>query len=185
VSGRIVVLWLAIGGLVLLGVFWAIFDRGLRLAASERQHSQSLALVISSGTGTMRLVPPGKFMAGEEALPLNLPAFYISGQAVRTGLSFREAKAHCEQSGQRLPTSIEWEKAMEQVPQTQEWVDEPHRAKQFELRAFRGQLDPPASPDEEWSTLRGGPGAKRTDYTSAPSRYASPQIGFRCALTPR
>lgn len=154
------------------------------MSAAERALSASLAPEISTTTGAMRLVPAGKFMAGEDPVPVNLPAFYISVQTVKAGLSFLEAKRFCEAAGQRLPTTIEWEKAFETVPAVEEWVDDPHQPKEFELRGFRGALSPPATREEEWSTVRGGAGAKRTDYTSAPVRYASPAIAFRCAMTP-
>lgn len=175
---------LAAGAIALLLVFWWVFRRGLEMSAEQQRRSAAMAPQISTGIGVMRLVAAGKFMAGEDPVPVNLPAFYISSETVKAGLSFVEAKRFCEAAGQRLPTTIEWEKAFEHVPVAQEWVDEPHRPKQFELRAFQGRLDPPASLEEEWSTVRGGPGVKRTDYTSVPSRYASAAITFRCALTP-
>lgn len=183
--GRTVVKWLGGAALVLLLAFWWVFQRGLKMSASEQARSAELPASISTSTGAMRLVGAGKFMSGEDPVPVNLPAFYIDVDPVKTGLSFTEAKRTCAAVGQRLPSSIEFEKAFEQPPQVREWVDDTHQPRQFELRAFRGRLDPPASIEEAWSTVRGGPGAKRTDYTSAPVRHASPEIAFRCALTPR
>lgn len=185
VPGRTVVLWLGVGAIALLLAFWWVFERAIEMSAVERAISASLAPEISTSTGPMRLVPAGKFMAGEDPVPVNLPAFYISVRTVKAGLSFLDAKRFCEAAGQRLPTTIEWEKAFETVPSVEEWVDEPHKPKEFELRSFGGSLTPPASLDEPWSTVRGGAGARRTDYTSAPVRYASPAIAFRCAMTPR
>lgn len=184
VPGRTVVLWMGAGALVMLAAFWMIFQRGVRISAAQQHRSATLAGLITTPTGPMRLVPAGKFMAGEDPVPVNLPAFYISVDPLKAGLPFREAKQFCESHGQRLPTTIQWEKAFEISPSLEEWVEEPHKPKQFELRAFQDRLSPPASLEEEWSTVRGGAGARRTDYRSAPVRYAAPTLAFRCAVNP-
>lgn len=173
------------GSLALLAAFVWILWRSHELSVLARQRSETLPLTIQTERGAMRLVPAGSFLASEERVPVNLPAFYLSIEAVQKGLSFEAAKRFCESAGMRLPKPIEWEKAVEEVPVLREWVDDPHRPRRFELRAFQGMLDPPASLDEDWSSLRGGPGAKRTDYTSAPVRYASEDIAFRCAMAPK
>jgi formylglycine-generating enzyme required for sulfatase activity len=81
----------------------------------------------------MVYIPAGTFLAGEEKKPASLKAFFIDETEVsnadfckamgcsiapgqqnlpKVGITTAEARAYAKQAGKRLPTSLEWERAM-------------------------------------------------------------------------
>ena len=81
----------------------------------------------------MIYVPAGTFLAGEDKKPASLKAFFIDETEVSNGdfcktmacsvapgqenlpkvaITVAEARAYAKQIGKRLPTSLEWERAL-------------------------------------------------------------------------
>ena len=103
--------------------------------AAKASNTASPPPVFETAFGTMVLVPAGKFAHGKDAIPAELPAFYIDktevtndawrrycsehGCAIVNGeaslpvadISFEAARTFCETTGKHLPSAEEWEKA--------------------------------------------------------------------------
>ncbi len=81
----------------------------------------------------MAYIPAGKFLAGEDKKPVTLKAFFIDetevsnadyckamgcsiepykGNLPKVGITVVEARAYAKQVGKRLPTALEWERAL-------------------------------------------------------------------------
>jgi len=88
--------------------------------------------IIKHPAGDLLIVPNGEFQAGEDRHKVTLPDFYIDKTEVTNAayaavtkkpesadpglpvvnVTFTEAKSFCEAAGKRLPTPLEWEKAV-------------------------------------------------------------------------
>jgi eukaryotic-like serine/threonine-protein kinase len=87
----------------------------------------------SPAVAGMVYVPAGTFLAGQDKKPTTLTAFYIDETEVsnsefceatgctvapgeenlpKVGITVAEARAYAKQAGKRLPTSLEWERAL-------------------------------------------------------------------------
>ena len=201
----------------------------------------------------MVYIPAGTFLAGENKKPTELAAFFIDETEVsnadfckamgcsiqprqeklpKVGIAVADARAYAQKIGKRLPTSLEWERA---VRGTQgalfPWGDQKDTSKanvsdnpaaQHELMPVRSMtgplfniignawemvdgtvtpsatavamfaavMNPPATAQEPWITMRGGafdralePGFAY-DAVSIPERFSASNVGFRCAKTP-
>lgn len=207
ISGRRFVL--ALGAVALLLGFVSYFSI-TRFHASNRQRAERQAAwpKIRTVRGReMVLVPAGVFLAGSRQEPVNTPAFYIDRQRVsreafadflkETGrpvtdeaASAEDARAFCAWGGQRLPYSVEWEKAarVNAVPGLHgdgwEWIDDSLKAGSGDIAAFERlhRMEPPLRPEEKWTRVRGG--TPPADSSMFPSRFRDAAIGFRCVWLP-
>ena len=72
-----------------------------------------------------------------------------------------------------------------------EWVDDRRKPLPRNLETFAARLTPPATKDEPWYAARGGAFDTPLDealpykFLVLPARYKAPDLGFRCACTPR
>ncbi len=78
--------------------------------------------------------------------------------------------------------------AMDLAGNVFEWVDERVTPSAGAFRAFGNLLKPPPTGDELWVQIRGGSFFRPLDknasvqFASAPARFRSPDIGFRCVV---
>jgi len=201
----------------------------------------------------MVYIPGGTFLAGENKKPTELAAFFIDETEVsnadfckaigcsaepgtenlpRVGVAVAEARGYAQKIGKRLPTALEWERA---VRGTQgalfPWGDRKDTSKAnvsdnpaashelMPVRSFAGPLfnmignaweivdgtvtpsatavamfaavmNPPATAQEPWITMRGGAFDRALepsfayDAVSIPERFSARNVGFRCAKNP-
>jgi len=201
----------------------------------------------------MVYMPSGTFLAGESKKPTDLAAFFIDETEVsnadfcktmgcsvepgtedlpRVGVTVADARSYAQKIGKRLPTSLEWERA---VRGTQgalfPWGDQKDTSKAnvsdnpaashalMPVRSMTGPLfniignawemvdgtvtpsatavamfaavmNPPATAQEPWITMRGGAFDRALepsfayDAVSIPERFSARNVGFRCAKNP-
>jgi eukaryotic-like serine/threonine-protein kinase len=71
-----------------------------------------------------------------------------------------------------------------------EWVNDRQTPSILAIESFSRVLKPPPTADEPWAVIRGGSHARPLkegvtyEFASAPARFTSPEIGFRCAKDP-
>ena len=201
----------------------------------------------------MVYIPSGTFLAGESKKPTDLAAFFIDETEVsnadfcktmgcsvdpgqenlpKVGITVADARSYAQKIGKRLPTSLEWERA---VRGTQgalfPWGDQKDTSKAnvsdnpaashalMPVRSMTGPLfniignawemvdgtvtpsatavamfaavmNPPATAQEPWITMRGGAFDRALepsfayDAVSIPERFSARNVGFRCAKNP-
>jgi len=231
-------LWIGIGAVVVIaaGLAWWMI------------RSPSLPVVPG-----MVYIPAGTFLAGETKKPTELSAFFIDETEVsnadfcrvigcsvepgtenlpRVGIAVAEARGYAQKIGKRLPTALEWERAVrgtqgalfpwgdqkdaskanvsdnpaakhELMPvrsmsgplyniigNAWEMVDTPITPSPTAVAMFAAVMNPPATAQEPWITMRGGafdralePGFSY-DAVSIPERFSARNVGFRCAKNP-
>jgi formylglycine-generating enzyme required for sulfatase activity len=202
----------------------------------------------------MVYIPAGTFLAGQDKKPTSLKAFLIDETEVsnvdfckvmgcsvapgqenlpKASITVAEARAYAKQIGKRLPSSLEWERALRGTQGALfPWGDQKDSAKAnvsdnpaashelMPVRSFSGPLfnmignawemvegsvtpsanalamfaavmNPPATAQEPWITMRGGAfdrpldASYAYDAVSIPERLAEPNVGFRCAKDPQ
>jgi len=201
----------------------------------------------------MVYIPAGTFLAGENKKPTELAAFFIDETEVsnadfckamgcsvepgtenlpRVGVTVAEARAYAQKIGKRLPTSLEWERAVrgtqgalfpwgdqkdtskanvsdnpaashELMPvrsmtgplfniigNAWEMVDGQVTPSATAVAMFAAVMNPPATAQEPWITMRGGAFDRALDPSfaydavSIPERFSARNVGFRCAKNP-
>jgi len=201
----------------------------------------------------MAYIPAGTFLAGEDKKPASLKAYFIDETEVsnteyckamacsvaagqeslpKVGITVAEARAYARQIGKRLPTSLEWERALRgtqgalfpwgdqkdaskanvsdnpaashelmpvrsfggppynMIGNAWELVEGPVMPSANAIAMFAAVMNPPATAQEPWITMRGGafdralePGLAY-DAVSIPERFSARNVGFRCAKDP-
>jgi serine/threonine-protein kinase len=201
----------------------------------------------------MVYIPAGTFLAGESKKPTQLAAFFIDEMEVsnadfckvmacavdpgkenlpKVDVTVAQARAYAQKAGKRLPTSLEWERALRGTQGALfPWGDQKDASKanvsdnpaaSHELMPVRSMagpiyniignawemvegsvtpsanavamfaalMNPPATAQEPWISMRGGafnraldPGFAY-DAVSIPERFSQRDVGFRCARTP-
>ena len=201
----------------------------------------------------MVYIPAGTFLAGENKKPTELAAFFIDETEVsnadfckaigcsvepgtenlpRVGIAVAEARGYAQKIGKRLPTSLEWERAVrgtqgalfpwgdqkdtskanvsdnpaashELMPvrsmtgplfniigNAWEMVDGTVTPSATAVAMFAAVMNPPATAQEPWITMRGGAFDRALDPSfaydavSIPERFSARNVGFRCAKNP-
>jgi len=201
----------------------------------------------------MIYIPAGTFLAGENKKPTELAAFFIDETEVsnadfckaigcsvepgtenlpRVGIAVAEARGYAQKIGKRLPTSLEWERAVrgtqgalfpwgdqkdtskanvsdnpaashELMPvrsmtgplfniigNAWEMVDGTVTPSATAVAMFAAVMNPPATAQEPWITMRGGAFDRALDPSfaydavSIPERFSARNVGFRCAKNP-
>jgi len=201
----------------------------------------------------MVYIPGGTFLAGENKKPTELAAFFIDETEVsnadfckaigcsvepgtenlpRVGVAVAEARGFAQKLGKRLPTALEWERAVrgtqgalfpwgDQKDASQanvsdnpaashelmpvrsmsgplfniignvwEMVDGPVTPSATAVAMFAAVMNPPATAQEPWITMRGGAFDRALepsfayDAVSIPERFSARNVGFRCAKSP-
>ena len=201
----------------------------------------------------MVYMPSGTFLAGESKKPTDLAAFFIDETEVsnadfcktmgcsvdpgqenlpKVGITVADARSYAQKIGKRLPTSLEWERAVrgtqgalfpwgdqkdtskanvsdnpaashELMPvrsmtgpvfniigNAWEMVDGTVTPSATAVAMFAAVMNPPATAQEPWITMRGGAFDRALepsfayDAVSIPERFSARNVGFRCAKNP-